>query len=548
MNTSITVSFVEVLLVVFCWATTEALADEKPGKGKPDVQAILREASALAREQGANESYWIKRTLLEIGAVQVRAGDFDGALKSISASSYDYGRKGGLIELAEAIARNGDRERAFRVLALVTDHGWRQDYMDDQVQLQWVEYLIAAGKIDRARGAVKQLKSERYRPDGERKLAVGCFRIGDAVQAAAHFDASISGPESKDDFDRARAFWETAEAQLACGMADAAKATVRRLADKVELRDPWAKVNALTESAVIMARAKDERSARDLFVRAAAAQAGVNGLNISGALQLIANGQARAGFFEDALKSASAIRDVSRRDDGLHEVALMQLTSGDVMGAQATADQIQVYRQYQELVLARVADYHAAGRDFKAALVAAERLKQPSQRAATMLRVATAQARSGDLKAAEEIAGRVRTTARDDALPPVGAGKGFEFARPDSWGVCDLGMSFTMASYHASLDRAAEVAATAMTLAQILKRKPTKSYAGSFERFEPNPVLRSAARAHAASGDPNEALTWAREIGSAGAPVRGDSDARRALERRIYALVGVAEGVLDRPK
>src|SRR5271166_2204298 len=169
-------------------------ADEYPRpnrKAEPvglAVEAVLREASDVALKQEKHQHYWTQRVLLHIGELQVRAGDFVGALRSIRGSSYDYGRNAGLVRLAEALARDGKKERAFDILRLVgTDHGWRQGYLDDGVQLRWIEHLIASGDLGRASEAIKQLKSKRYRSDGLRKLAVAYAKSGDAARAAEHF-------------------------------------------------------------------------------------------------------------------------------------------------------------------------------------------------------------------------------------------------------------------------------------------------------------------------------------------------------------------------
>src|SRR5579883_2170425 len=78
----------------------------------PSISAILREASEIALKQGEPENYWTDRVLLRLGELQVRAGDFESALRSIRASSYPYGRDMGLLKLAEALARAGKKQRA----------------------------------------------------------------------------------------------------------------------------------------------------------------------------------------------------------------------------------------------------------------------------------------------------------------------------------------------------------------------------------------------------------------------------------------------------
>jgi hypothetical protein len=98
-----------------------------------------------------------------------------------------------------------------------------------------------------------------------------------------------------------------------------------------------------------------------------------------------------------------------------------------------------------------------------------------------------------------------------------------------------------------SIERAAEVAASAMALAQALGQQPAESYAILFSDINAEEVTQALARAHAASGDVNEALIWAKRIGSSDKiKARDDHETRWAVERRIHALIGVAEGILDR--
>src|SRR5689334_14848611 len=102
---------------------------ELPG---PPVQAILREAGEIALKQDAQEHYWAGNVLLDISKLQIRAGDFEGALRSIRSSGDASSRRFELIHLAEALARDGKRERAADVLSLLNpDDGCGSDYLKD---------------------------------------------------------------------------------------------------------------------------------------------------------------------------------------------------------------------------------------------------------------------------------------------------------------------------------------------------------------------------------------------------------------------------------
>jgi hypothetical protein len=60
-------------------------------------------------------------------------------------------------------------------------------------------------------------------------------------------------------------------------------------------------------------------------------------------------------------------------------------------------------------------------------------------------------------------------------------------------------------------------------------------------------VTQALARAHAAWGDPSDALAGARQIGRGGkVKSKDDFEGCCAVRPRIHALPGVAEGILDR--
>src|SRR5580700_6847533 len=65
----------------------------------PSVLTILRDASELALKQDAQQSYVSDLTLLDIGIVQIRASDYDGALRSIRGCNDAFGRDAATADL-----------------------------------------------------------------------------------------------------------------------------------------------------------------------------------------------------------------------------------------------------------------------------------------------------------------------------------------------------------------------------------------------------------------------------------------------------------------
>src|SRR5207237_4690363 len=145
--------------------------------------------SEIVIKRDEQQRYWCERALLQIGDVQIRARDFDGVLRSIRGSSDEYGRNERLVNLAEAMARAGKREGALDIMRLLTSHhAWTRAHLDDDVQLQWIEHLIASGDLNSARKGLDQLKTERSRSDGWRKLATAYAKAGDAARTAEYFN------------------------------------------------------------------------------------------------------------------------------------------------------------------------------------------------------------------------------------------------------------------------------------------------------------------------------------------------------------------------
>jgi hypothetical protein len=525
-----------------CPADEPLLPDRNTLIVLPAIDPILREASELALKQGGRQRFWTERVILRIGELQSQAGDFGGALRSIEGSGYSYGRNGGLVQLAKSMARDGKRERAFEIVRLLgTDHGWRQDYIEDGVQLRWIEYLVQSRDLALASKAVQKMKSDRYRPDAIRRLAVAYADSGDAIRCSEQFKLALDAAKRlSDDWDRAQVFWQIADAQLSAGQSDAASATIRDLTESAGLKDPWARFSALRECAVIAAKAKNVEVSRRLFRQAIEAQKSVDGLNKSNALEQTAVSQAEAGYIEDALITAAMIKEDGARDRATLAVALAQLRANDAKSAAQTALTIRAYVQYRDDALEAIVSRCIAKEELKMALTMADKFDNSSRKAVAILRVATAHAKSGNRRTATEIAARIVLTPQD---PLLGAGRDrFDYRTPSTWVVCyDASSAFTMSSHRAAVTLGAEVAGAAMTLSQALGQRFEKPFEVLFGGINYAEIIQSLARSHAASGDANEALGWARKIGRS-----GDAEQSKRDEQRIHALVGVAEGIHER--
>jgi hypothetical protein len=263
--------------------------------------------------------------------------------------------------------------------------------------------------------------------------------------------------------------------------------------------------------------------------------------------------QAGVGYTDDALKTAARIvhseEDFTQdggRERALLAVATTQIKSGDIEGAVRTASSIEYYLWYHDDVLLAVVDRQTAEREFRAALATAEKFSNPSRKATSTLKVAIAQAKSGDRKSAADAAARIELVS--NSVWPFGEKVRFDFRRPQTWGVrYGAGFATTNALSQRNDELAAEVAAAAMTLAQTIDQQPEESYAILFADIITEEVIQALARAQAAAGDPRAALAWARQIGSSDKVKSVDDfESLWPVLQRIHALIGVAEGVLDR--
>ena len=249
---------------------TGLLTASPPPAREPAPRNILREASRIASRQNERQGYWCDRTLLDIGNIQIRVGDFEAALQSIGHSKYEYDRNSALVDLAIAIARAGQRTQAFAVLRQIgTNHAWSRERLEDDVRMGCLEHEISIGHRERARKTIDEMTTAASRARGLVKLARAYLKASDNATAGRMFAIALAATRTiPDEFQRAEALWDIADAQLIDGRSPAAE-TVRELVSASDsFKDSWARVSALREAAVRTARMKDRRGADRLFRQA----------------------------------------------------------------------------------------------------------------------------------------------------------------------------------------------------------------------------------------------------------------------------------------
>jgi tetratricopeptide (TPR) repeat protein len=547
-----------VTLTCIFWTScvTAFPVDEHPRperKSKPFnslAVAALREASEIALDQESHQHSWRRTVLLSIGNAQTRAGDFDGALRSFGPILYDYGlRTGGPVQLAEALARNGQTARALHILSLLD----RKGYSEDNVYLHWIEHLLASGDLGRAGNTIEKLAHAEYRSKVHRKIAVAHAQSGNAVLAAEQFTRALNAAgDLSTAFASVQTMCEIADAQLSVGQIDAAQATIRQLIERGKSKDAWINLFALCKAAALSAKANNTETAQRLFRQALVGNH--EAVHTAAALRLIATCQAGVGFIDDAQKTAWTIKHSDKdsandgyREQALYEIAVAQLELNDVEGAIRTSLSVDYFLQYRDDALRKIVEHQIAKGDLKAALITAGMIDSPPRKAAAILKVATAHVHAGDRRAATNIAGRIELTQRDDdAVEAILGNERFDYRQPRSWGVC-YGQRYasTISSYEMQRERAAEVATAAMEFAQALGQRPAQSYTILFSECNED-AAQALAYAHALWGDPIKALVWSRQIGSGGKVKSNEDPSYWGVQRRIHALLGVAEGILAR--
>ncbi|MGA1268762.1 MAG: hypothetical protein ACO3WM_06860, partial [Gemmobacter sp.] len=233
--------------------------------------------------------------------------------------------------------------------------------------------------------------------------------LGAATEAAA----SLAPPR-----ERSEAYFALARARAALG--DVARAE----SDARAIPDDYMRAEALALVAAAVARAGDVAGARAL---AAGIEDAREQSARSAAFEAVAIAQMQAGDIAGAFATTEAIEDLYRRAEAQSAVAKAQARGGDIAGALATAARIDsaswlaearardAYRFSEVIVedlwyfdaLAGIAAIEADRGETEAALALARTIRDPGWRARATLAVGLAQARAGDIAAAEATAAEI---------------------------------------------------------------------------------------------------------------------------------------------
>ncbi len=540
----------------------ELSTNKEAASDRISAKNLLRSASELVAEQNSVYEIWTLPLRHHVSRLQIRIGDFEGARKSALGTAGSHVRGGHHADFAEALAAAGKWQDALDLIGEppsyeeeLTPHDEFEQEEYDRVRLRCVEHLIATGDLNESTQAIPKIVLNTYRGEALRQLAVAYAKLGNHSKSARIFKLALSSSAKVDGYEHAQALWRMAEAQHSLGLEDAAKATMKQLVDAADGLGDW-KAEALSKAAVLAAQLNDRGASASLFERAIDAGLRLNTYNNRArSIQLIATAQARMGQIEVAISTAKLIahNDSDSQQDAFREEALLavvkaQLTAGNPEGAERTAFAISYFLYYRDRALHAVVEHHLKKGAFAKSLETAGKVDNPMRRASAILKTATAYARKGDTEMAREVAARIELTS-ESSTPGAFDHAAFDFRQPATWVRNYVEEDAVIRQGSLAEQRVCELAASAMTLAQTLSISPKPNYAELFKDVPSNAAIRALAYSHAASGDAGEAMAWAEQVGSDEKALQSfDREAVNAVQKRFYALVGVAEGLIERPE
>jgi tetratricopeptide (TPR) repeat protein len=473
-----------------------------PQESLKDVRAQLRTASTRAIAAGAQ-----KQVIARIGLAQTDLHDLEGALRTA--------------EAVDPLAESDSRGRNFGIELM-------------RLQVRSGQSALVLKKLESLKNTAPSLDSRKVVLAIARALAQSGDQAGAATlcrEAARAIPA-----DSKDPFDRSAYLFDIAQAQVDVGDRPGARATVRELATlakdfrRTSNHVAWLYGNL----GLLYAGTGDAASAQKAFQRALQ-ELDPQEVTSFHARKVIAARQAQAQDLQAALATAKAIPatdddrggpwDRLARADALQEIAQVQLSRGDVEGAQGTVALLEDGDDRDKLRLEIAKSLAGAGKVERALKVASQIEHNPTRKAEAMLEVAAILGRKQRKRLAQEIARSVTYPDLPDLLG-VKPAIPFDYKNLDTWGLPYLSLfAFTGRLRHWAEESEGDLAAAAMRCRVALEGHVTIGHPKGLHEWH----VRKVAAAQAAAGDVKGALAWLNLF---------DDEARR-----LDALLSVAEGV-----
>lgn len=450
-----------------------------------DFDGVFQTLKVIER---ASSKDWV---LYTIAMTQAKAGQISSALRTVALIESDLGKAEALAEIAPIQAEAESREAATQMLirALELAHTGEERYGNDR-HFTLRRIIKAWAAVSDVEGAIRAATTLEN-PETKREA------LQDIVEAQARradFAGAFQTLSLLSSSDKRRALRDIAVAQAEAGDVRGAIETAMSIADL------GVKGTALTEIGLAQIKSGKRRSAAPILREAR--QAIVDHehqyyRNLD--LLDIIEAQVQAELYDDGFETIAAMLDPRWQDKGRREIAQAQAKQGDSLGAFRTAAKIEDLHEklwaYAEIAEALAKAGHKHG-----VVLASKRTtqifqsRQVAQDFGALQTLASAQAEIGD------IAGALKTASMIEAL-----------WRQDSVVVSDIAWAQTKAG---NVDAARDLIETI---------KDELSKAGALE---------GVAYEQARAGDTGGGLEWAAK--------------ERNLIAKMYALLGVAEGILKR--
>jgi tetratricopeptide (TPR) repeat protein len=508
---------------------------------------LLRESRRLVRDP---ERYELVQA---IGVAQATAGDVDGAVETMKSIAMPVQVDVGLRKVATILAGRGDAEGAERIVRMIRDDA--KDYASDyapQEPLAWRDLGNAyarAGKKQLAAiayaGAVRALAEKGSGPHAAMDLAEVAkaqYRLGDQAAAGRTFEKAVERALAvKDRTLSSIALKEVAKAQARSGDVAAALGTLRRIPDANdidfatgelaviqseggEIEKSRQTANRIThagaaakcwlEIARVQARRKEHSGARESLALAIRCANETNNLEwVIDITRDVASLQAEMGGKKESAATFQKVLRILDKGDAipnrqhrcvsvavaLGKAGFRELSDDTFKKASKLAGRNELGIRDQELQaifksagIAVIAKAQAEAGLFPEAVQTAKMIGDEFQRELTLSEIGERQAARGDLEGALETAGLISTKAHRDYV------------------------HYAVAT--AELDRGEW-------------RSALERGVGMTDSYWKGLVLYRTGRVQARS-DADGAIRWCHELKSA--------------EVRARALLGIAEGILDR--
>jgi tetratricopeptide (TPR) repeat protein len=370
---------------------------------KADIAAALKTASLSADGQAKDDTY------LRIVSAQI-AGDHAGALVTIARMHHPMNKDRARLDVARFQIRNGDLSAALKTAESIQDEEMRGMARSDIVRAQ-VNADDLSGALDTA---ILISPGTWYGQTVLGLISTAQAKKGDI--AGILKTAALQRPEY-----RSNLLFDIAKVQAEVGDLAGALHTVALIEKGV--KDHYARVMVQVAFARGQLLRGDDAGVRKTLAAARQSVGPVADAGQKGpALHEIALIQAESGDVVGAIALAGQIESTSWHVETHRDIAVVQAKRGDVAGALKTVDLIRSSDDDKGIAHSRVAEVQATAGDFAGALRTADLIRSVYTKASAQIVVAEQQIKRGDLAGAQKTVDLIGDeTSRDRAQEVVNA-------------------------------------------------------------------------------------------------------------------------------